>query len=171
MYHTDEILSERSESTDWDTFIRSWLLCGPFPNPSGGRSNSVHHTQFDVDFLQAVGGEENPWIHEGLVVVYPGGSATWRLYKEKGHFIDLDSAISEKEALLAYAYCEIESSCTQACFLGWGSNDGGRLWLNGELIWDRPKGRPLHVDDDLIPIVLQEGRNTLLVKIEERARQ
>ena len=171
VFPVGELGSESFDSAGIETFIRSWLLCGPIPNPSGGRSNSEHHTQFDIDFLKDIGGEESPQIEEGAVIQHSSGKAVWVRYDEDGIFVDLDKALSEEDAQLAYAYCEIESSCTQACFLGLGSNDGGRLWLNGELVWDLPKGRPIRVDDDLIPVILQKGCNTILLKIEERARQ
>ncbi len=169
VFHVDKLISSALTESQGLDFVCSWLLCGPIPNPKGESAKSEHMTQFEVDFLLPCGGEANPSIDEGQTVTYPGGKATWFRYDDPGNLISLDNALSNGEELLAYAYCEIESSCTQSCFLGWGSNDGGKLWLNGEVIWERPSGRKLRADSDLIPIVLQKGRNRILAKIEERA--
>ncbi|MGH9843533.1 MAG: DUF4838 domain-containing protein [Blastocatellia bacterium] len=73
--------------------------------------------------------------------------------------------------MLAYAWREFVWPRDETCVLALGTNDGGRAWLNGERIWDRPEDRRLKADDDLILVRLRKGRNTLLLKIEERGNK
>ena len=151
-------------------FLRSWLLCGPFPLQGIDESapDVVHLPGFETDFLRAHGGEADPRVQDGQVEAFEGGSNTWFLYTSDKFEVDLDVAISDKPLVVGYGYCEIESPNDQVWILALGSNDGCRVWLNGEQIWDYTEGRTVTADDDLIAVTLHKGRNTLLLKVEER---
>ena len=165
-----QIPSVNVETGEW---IQSWLLCGPFPlQPVSETAPDVNHLPgFETDFLHPHGGETNPQIEKGQVETFKGGSATWFKHTTADSIVSLDDAVSEAEFVLAYGYCEIESSEDRVCILAMGTNDGGRLWLNGEQIWDRPEGRSLLPDNDLIPVLLRKGQNILLLKVEERGNK
>jgi len=150
-------------------FMRSWLLCGPFPLTleSGETLDTIRIQSFYRDYLSAHGGEGNPSIQPGQTETSGDVSATWTRYESADDAVDLDAALAQTEAAVGYAYCEIESAKTFACALALGSNDGVQVWMNGERVWDHPGGRGLRMDDDIIPVVLHAGRNTLLIKVEE----
>ena len=152
-------------------FLETWLLCGPIPNPpfpDGLKHHDEHLPQFDVDYLTAYGGEADAKIEAGQTVRFDGGSVAWQEQTATGGIVDLDKALSNEDSALAYAYCEFESAREQACMLAIGSNDGVRVWLNGERVYDRSVGGKMIQDADLIPVVIPEGRSRLLLKIEER---
>ncbi|HEX4949873.1 MAG TPA: DUF4838 domain-containing protein, partial [Blastocatellia bacterium] len=154
-------------------WMRDWLLCGPFQlqmQPNNTPDNE-HIPGFETDFLQAHGGERNPRIRVGQVETFAGGSAKWIQHTASDSVINLDKAVSETAFVLAYAYREFDWPRDETVVLALGSNDGGRAWLNGEQVWDRPEARGLKVDDDLILVRLRKGRNTLLLKIEERGNK
>ena len=153
-----------------DDFMQTWLLCGPFPlKAAEEKDNQETHLQgFEIDFLQSHGGETGLAAKAGQIEKFEGGSNRWILHSSDEKQIDLDDVLTEEPSVAAYAFCEIESPRTQACVLALGTNDGVRVWLNGERIWDVTKGRPLQADTDLLPVVLQKGKNTLLLKVEER---
>ena len=165
-----EIPSVRADSGEW---IRTWLLCGPFPlqEVGEGAADVGHLPGFGTDYLAAHGGETNPHIKEGQVETFEGGSATWFKHTTEDSAVDLDQAVSHSSFVLAYGYCEVESAEDKVYILALGTNDGGRLWLNGERIWDYPEGRGLRADDALIAVMLRKGRNTLLLKVEERGNR
>ncbi len=50
-----------------------------------------------------------------------------------------------------------------------GSDDGIRVWLNGELVHDNKALRPLAPDQDTVKLKLRSGENVLLVKIVNAA--
>ena len=150
-------------------FMRSWLLCGPFPLSlePGETTDTIRIRSFYHDFLSEHGGERNLSVEAGQVETCGDISVTWTPYQSPIDMIDLDEAVSRDEPVVMYAYCEIESRKTMPCALALGSNDGVQVWMNGERVWDRPGGRGLVYDDDIIGVVLNPGRNTLLIKVEE----
>jgi len=151
-------------------FLRTWLLCGPFrlKDLDDSAPIVVHLPGFETDFLKEHGGETDPRIEEGQTVTFDGGSNKWFTYTTDGFSVDLDEAISPDMFLVGYGYCEIESPEDRVCVLALGSNDGCRVWLNGERIWDHPEARGITADDDLVAVTLRKGRNKLLLKVEER---
>jgi hypothetical protein len=154
-------------------FMRSWLLLGPFPMTlaPGETIDTIRIASFYHDYLSAHGGEGNARIEVGQTETAGDSSATWKLHRSSDDYVDLDVALSKDDAVIGYAYCEIESSETIACALALGSNDGVQVWMNGERVWDHPGGRGLRINDDIIPVVLHEGRNSLLIKVEERGNR
>ena len=85
--------------------------------------------------------------------------------------VDLDTAVTKTDRMVAYAYGEIVSPKAQVCVLALGSNDGARAWLNGEAILDAPGPRGLKLDHNLVPVALRAGTNALLLKVEERGNR
>jgi hypothetical protein len=67
---------------------------------------------------------------------------------------------------VAYAYTEVEIVHARETVLRCGSDDGIRIWLNGEQIHSREVGRPYRPNDDEISIYLRPGTNRILVKID-----
>ncbi|MFZ4795016.1 MAG: DUF4838 domain-containing protein, partial [Blastocatellia bacterium] len=154
-------------------WLREWLLCGPvqlqtLPNNT---PDGVHIPGFETDYLKEHGGERNPRIRAGQIESFPNGSAKWIRHTAPNSVVNLDRAISDTAFVLAYGYTEFTWPREETVILALGSNDGGRAWLNGEQVWDRPEARGLKVDDDQILVRLRKGRNSLLLKIEERGNK
>jgi hypothetical protein len=154
-------------------WIKSWLLCGPIPlkEPLDASDSWDHLVGFKTDYLIKAGGEQNLLVKAGDVVKYLKGSAVWKLYNSPDSIIDLDETVSKDAPVLAYAFTEIQSDENKVWFLGLGTNDGGRLWVNGMEVWDYQPGRAISVDNDMIPVLLKKGNNTLLLKVEERGNR
>lgn len=154
-------------------WIKSWLICGPIPikEPLDPADSWDHLVGFNTDYLTNTGGEQNPQIKAGDVVKYVKGSARWKLYNAPDSTISLDKVVSKAAPVFAYAYTEIQSDEAKVLFISVGTNDGGKLWVNGLNIWDYPQQRGLVIDDDLIPVTLKKGKNTLLLKVEQRGNQ
>ncbi|MFA5817506.1 MAG: DUF4838 domain-containing protein, partial [Bacteroidales bacterium] len=154
-------------------WIKSWLLCGPIPikEPLDASESWGHLVGFNTDYLIKAGGEHNLQVKTGDVVKYTKGSATWKLYNSPDSIIDLDRTVSKAAPVFAYAYTEIQSDENKVWFISLGTNDGGRLWVNGMNVWDYPQARGLVAADDVIPVLLKKGKNTLLLKVEERGNR
>ena len=112
-----------------------------------------------------------PWVKAGDVVKFRGGSAKWKLYNSTDSIINLDKAVSKADPVFAYAYTEVQAEEDQIWFISFGTNDGGKLWVNGLNIWDYQPARGLSADDDRIPVLLKKGKNTILFKVEERGNR
>lgn len=154
-------------------WIKSWLLCGPIPvkQPLDASGSWDHLVGFNTDYLVHAGGEQNLRVKAGDVVHYGEGSVWWKLYHSSDSIIDLDKTLSNDDFVMAYAYTEVQSDENKVWFISLGTNDGGRLWVNGLNVWDYPQERGLFIDDDVIPVVLKKGINTLLLKVEERGNR
>lgn len=156
-----------------EMYLKEWLLCGPIPALTGAESNidAIRFPGMYTDFLQSSGGEANISPAAGQAVSFPGGSCTWVRHVSPDAAIDLDAAVGKADRVVAYAFCQVDSAKQQACVLALGSNDGVRAWLNGEAVLDRPGPRGLQMDQNLVPVALRPGRNSLLLKIEERGNR
>jgi tetratricopeptide (TPR) repeat protein len=80
-------------------------------------------------------------------------------------FLDLAACFDQAEHISAYALAFAYSAAEQDVVLFTGSDDSMRLWLNGELLYEFPRGRPPQPDADVIPARLRAGWNVVLVKV------
>jgi hypothetical protein len=154
-------------------FLQDWLLCGPFPAVTEAHPDidAIRLPGMYTDFLQATGGESAAQPVAGQSVAFPGGSNIWVHHRSSEIEINLDTAVTPTDRVVAYAYREIPSPQPVVCILALGSNDGVRAWLNGEPVIDSPGPRGLQRDHSLIPVALRPGTNALLLKIEERGNR
>lgn len=148
-------------------WITDWLLCGPF-EIAKNEDIFAHCIGFDTDYLKNFGGEQSLKVKAGDVVKYKGGSNKWNFYASPENFLNLDNAVSTKEPVFAYAYREVYAEEAGFWKISFGSNDGGRLWVNGQEIWDYAPNRGFYPDQDVFPVLLNKGKNTILFKIEEK---
>ncbi len=154
-------------------YIKEWLLCGPFPALSGTEQDidAIRLAGMYTDWLRDAGGETKVKPAAGQVVSFPGGTCKWVRHVSPNDAVNLDEAVSKTDRVVAYAYAEIDSPSQQPCILALGSNDGVRAWLNGEPVLDCPGPRGLQLDHNVVPVALRQGRNSLLLKIEERGNR
>ena len=151
-------------------WVKSWLLCGPFPvkKPKDAAESWSHLVGFSTDYLANYGGEQSPKVKAGSSIKFNNSSLRWNLYNSSDSVIDLKKALSKDDPICGYAYTEIQAAVAGVWYLNLGTNDGGKLWVNGINVWDYKQARRLIVDDDIIPVLLNKGNNTLLLKLEER---
>lgn len=156
--------TEKIQLNEW---ITSWQLLGPLPLEKS--TNELKHLPgFDNDFLSKYGGEINPKVKTGKQLKIGDSKLSWIEYNGTESIISLDIAISKKSYVGAYAYKAIYADEEGTFIFSLGTNDGGRLWINGVQVWDHPGARGCTPDEDLIPVFLQKGINKILLKIEEK---
>ena len=148
-------------------FISSWNLLGPLPLEDS-TNGLKHNPGFEIDFLSKSGGEEAPKINVGKAIKVGNSKLKWIDYTSPNSIISLDNAISKKSNVAAYAYKEILVEEEGTFVFALGTNDGGRLWINGIEVWDHEEARGCTPDSDLIPVFFKKGINSILLKIEEK---
>ena len=156
--------SQKLKLNDW---ITTWDLLGPLPLEKS-TNGLVHLPGFNKDFLSKYGTERNPKVKTGKPVKIEGGKLKWIKFSSDNHIINLDRAISTKSFVAAYAYKEIDLDTEGTYIISLGTNDGGRLWLNGKEVWDFGGARGCKFDDDQIPVFFKKGINKILLKVEEK---
>ena len=158
-------------------FMRKWLLCGPFPNPPNKEAvddepHIYDHTPpcvgLDSDYLVAHGGETKIVPVPGMAHTKTDGSKVeWFEHVSPENKIIFRKAITKTPNVVAYAYATVEMEEAGPYLLGLGSDEGVRVWVNGEQIHDKLLKRPIREDDDLVPVILRKGENSILVKVEQ----
>ena len=155
------------------TYIRDWLLCGPFPNCEDCSRENYEHDErckgFFKDYLESMKGEQQAYPAVGTRVKVPELNLlrTWFHYHSETDKIPLDDILQPNDMVVAYAFCRIESDARRRAILSVGSNDGIAVWFNGEKVHEHHLGRWLQPEDDYIPITIEKGNNRLLIKVDE----
>lgn len=142
-------------------YFQSWLLVGPFPNPTSD--------YLPRDYLTPLGGEAQARGKVALQFDLPGvGTFRWRKYTspERG-IVNLKKIYAKNDQVVAYAYCRIESPRAQKVRATFGSNDGIEIIFNGENIFQRHSKRNVQLDEDEVWLPMRAGRNHLLLKIDQ----
>lgn len=73
----------------------------------------------------------------------------------------------DAEHAAAYALTFIRSDRNQPVELRLGSDDGIKVWVNGEQVHAFMTNRPTLFGDDIVPTTLTNGVNTLLIKVAQ----
>jgi hypothetical protein len=158
-----------------DEYIKDWLVIGSFPNCEGCSKTSYHHdsrcTGFYTDYLKSIGGEKNaiPTVDMKVKIEGQDIEKAWFKHSSAEDKIFLNKFINPKDFAIAYAFCQIESHEDKKSILSIGSNDGIRVFFNGEEVHESHdyNGRWLQPDNDYIPVELKKGINNLMLKIDQ----
>ncbi len=154
-------------------FLHDFMMIGPFPNPLPEGVENYFHLDatclgFAKDYLKSAGGEKNAAPYIGQKVKYDNGKElTWKKVHSKPDIVDLRKVFTPNEKVVAYAAIWIESDKDVEKLMGIGSNDGMKVWLNGEMLIKVHKPRIVTIDSEYLKLDLKKGRNLLLIKIEQ----
>lgn len=147
-----EVAAAASQSLEYlkglgstDGYVTRWLLSGPHVSTNGG---SLFEFAFPPE--------------------KKGGKAEWRPIEaalEKGYYpVPLDKIIGG-ESRVAYLKATIRSREAREILFEAGSDDGIKVWLNGELVHANNADRPVRPAQDLFKARLKAGENVMLCKI------
>jgi len=158
-------------------FIRSWLICGPFPNPPNkpaepDQPHVYDHTPpcvgLNTDYLVEHGGEAKIAPVAGMTHKKKDGTTVkWFEHTSPLDKVVFRKAIARTPNHVAYAYTTVEMNATGPYLLALGSDDGVRVWVNGKQVHSKLLKRHIKADDDLVPVTLKKGENRILVKVEQ----
>ncbi len=154
-------------------FLHDFMMVGPFPNLLPEGVTEYFHLDatclgFAKDYLASVGGEKNVAPYIGQKVTYDTGKElTWKKVHSVPDIVDLKKVFSPNDKVVAYAAIWIESDKDVEKLMGIGSNDGMKVWLNGEMLIKVHKPRTVTIDSEYLKLHLKKGRNLLLIKIEQ----
>jgi hypothetical protein len=98
-----------------------------------------------------------------------GVAIRWKTYAPgKTGYVDLAQSIHpDDEPGVAYAYRVFEVDVDKTIQASMGSNDGVKLWLNGELLLSSKASRVARPGDESVVLQLKKGLNTVLLKIDQ----
>lgn len=163
----------RYDASEMGVYFRDWLVCGSFPNGArtvGSISIEGYESEgFHQDFLGPIGGEAgaDPGLGNSFREATTGREFTWEFLKSDSDLISFENHFEENDNVVAYAFARVDSDSEKEVILSVGSNDGIRVFLNGELVHSHYILRWLGKDSDYVPITLKKGSNRLLIKVDE----
>jgi CubicO group peptidase (beta-lactamase class C family) len=153
-----------------DAFMTTWLVLGPISVTDEAYPHmEAQKEAFAVDFLADQGGESGVHPAPGSVHKIGDKEYTWQLVRSESDIVNLIDVYGEKEFVVAYAWAEIEVPEAMTAVLGIGSDDGVKVWLNGELVHENWIGRAVNKDDDVVGVSLRQ-KNQLLLKVQNQVR-
>jgi hypothetical protein len=136
-------------------FVRQWHLIGPLANV---RADDAQWTdppfapgEVDLDATYAHGEEMRAWKAQET--------------GDLGGMFNLMGLLGAMDEVRAFAYATLESDAEQKAVLRIGSDDGVRVWVNGEQVHANPADRGAALDQDLVPVTLKAGKNEVLLEI------
>jgi hypothetical protein len=154
-------------------YFQEWLLCGPFPNCTDCDPVDYMHDEkckgFFIDYLATIGGEASAVPLRGTKVVGDDQTFKWFYHNAETDKIPFNSIFEPNDMVIAYAFCQVNSTTEQKAILSVGSNDGVRVFLNGQQVHQAHPafGRWLQPDNDYVPVKLNQGLNNLMFKVDD----
>lgn len=154
------------------SFVRAWLVCGEFPNPArpGAEPVAPNRLGLGIDYLKEQGGEAGIVPVAGMAHTRPDGTkAEWKPQTFSWDIVDLTQAFPGRptENVVAYAFATVARRESGPVVLGLGSDDGVKVWINGQLVHEYIAERAARADEDLVEVALKAGENRILVKVEQ----
>ncbi|MGD0088322.1 MAG: HEAT repeat domain-containing protein [Planctomycetota bacterium] len=144
----EEAIKAVKNTGQLDGFIVAWMMAGPYTQEGKGCSEL-----FDIVF--------DPEKPDASKVAWRGAQP------EKGkHLIELDKLIGGNERV-AYLKTGITSEMDQEVLLEVGSDDGVKIWLNGQVVHANNATRACQEGQDKVKLKLKQGANTLLCKVTQ----
>lgn len=133
----------------------NWLVIGPFDNPDDTGLAIPYPPETEIDFSKSYQGkvDDVSWQEPS------DGRGDGRLCFEH--------MLAPNENSIAYAFIQVSCPEHRSVQLRIGSDDGVKVWLNGEVVWTKHATRSLWVDNDIVPVELREGENHLLFKVDQ----
>ncbi len=139
--------------------VTKWNVIGPFDNTGLLGHNGVFPPEKEINLDAQYEGAEGP--------------VAWRIIdaSERLGYIDLLQHFKRQDWASIYALNYIQASHECDVQLRMGSNDGMKLWIDGELLLDTGDGgRPAYFDSDIIPVHLKAGVTPVLLKVSQMER-
>ena len=150
--------------------IPLWLVAGPFPNGNAGGHGEGCFGYFK-DYLLSSGSEAQAKPQQDEIVqIEDGRTLLWKAaFSDENGVLDYVKIFKNDKntPAVAYAFCQLNSVKSQTVRLNIGSDDGVRLWLNGNKIHDFHLGRSLEIGEDKVTAELKKGENYLLIKVDQ----
>jgi putative membrane-bound dehydrogenase-like protein len=131
-----------------------WRIAGPFDNGDNDAGlDKVFPPEKSIDLAATYNGKV--------------GKVTWRTVKPapNGYFDLMAFHGKNSPNSVSYLYREIESPVEQEGNVSLGTDDGSKLWVDGELVYTTRAHNAAIPDAAAVKVKLKKGKNTLLLKI------
>jgi hypothetical protein len=173
-----------------DVPLANWLVLKPIHVPEDYFGGIDHVGPSGVVVLKPVpvrpgkttGAQISSFVRDwfadtGAATVHPrpgqsqevdGEKLTWKPMRSHQGLVNLldGDRMGSMDYCIGYAWTEIDVPRDTDAWLGIGSDDGLRVWHNGQLVVDQWILRQSRLDDDVVALHLTKGKNQFLIKIQ-----
>jgi hypothetical protein len=135
-------------------FLAEWKLIGPFDNKDTKGFAVAYPPEQKIDLSAEYDGQL--------------GKVAWQPLSSDDDYglIDIGKQIENYKGSLMYATTTYNSSRDQSVEFRLGTPNAWKLWVNGELVFQREEyHRGTRMDQYRVPVVLKSGPNTILLKV------
>ena len=138
---------------------------------TAGSSNKVstasQMNSFNSDWFDGAGAASVQPV-AGQKQEVDGEKLTWKEMKPDHGLVDFlgSATVGKLDYCVGYAWTEVEVPEDTDAWLGIGSDDGLKVWLNGDQVNDKWIARTSRLDDDVVALRLRKGKNQFLIKIQ-----
>jgi len=143
-----------------EDFCKNYMVIGPFDNPVEGEERKglsipypPEREEFDIE--RDYPGKFGERVYWQKVIA-----------SEEGR-LDFNNIFGYTEYAVCYAVTHVYSPEAKEAYLLVGSDDGVKIWVNGEVVHEVLAKRAAVPDQDRIKIKLRKGWNRILAKVEQ----
>jgi alpha-galactosidase len=146
-----------------EDFILDWQIIGPFKSGQTGEISLDFKTPVEDAFLKKSDGT----IDTAASYNSAETSLKWKkaIASKKSGLVNCTKELGQVEWCVAYGYAEIESIHARDTVLRCGSDDGIKIWLNGQVVHANQVMRAYDPNSDSAPIQLKSGINRIFIKL------
>jgi uncharacterized protein (DUF362 family) len=95
------------------------------------------------------------------------GGETWTVFSDIDDYMDLQAYFGGSATNgVTYAFTRILADAGMSVNLRFGSDDGIKIWLNGDFVYTNAETGTWSIIQQTVPVTLAAGENRLLVKIK-----
>ncbi len=151
-------LKELGENVDLQKhfgFLTRWKLIGPFENHDLIGFAAIYPPEEKIDF-------------HAKYVAKDGMEVAWQEHQTEDEYgvVDLRKALAAHKGAVVYAASEFTAKAPMSVEVRLGTPNAWKLWVNGQLAFSREEyHRGTQLDQYLVPVKLQAGKNTILLKV------
>lgn len=140
-----------------DGFIPYWLTLAPFDDTSPEECLPSREPLFANE------GELNPRLGDRIE------GRAWRFGRSVDDELDLRQMYETGTRRSGYVVAYVDSPVERDVLLLWGSDDGARVWWNGEQVAEVAACRSAYADASEVPVRMREGVNRLTMRIFDQS--
>lgn len=135
-------------------FLAQWKIIGPFDNREMKGYAVAYPPESELDLDATYDGQLDKVSWEEIAT-------------DDGYgIVDIAEQIENYKGSLMYAVTTYQSAAEQDVELRLGTPNAWKLWVNGELVFEREEyHRSTRMDQYHIPVSLQAGENTIMLKV------
>ena len=139
------------------SFVTDWQLAGPYKSLDKSLQIELQTKQAKSSTFQGILNPTFNW--HSMKSGNPPFHTRLR--------INLNEQFGPQEKAIAYARTWVYSPHTRRLQFRLGSDDGITVWLNRKQVLNVDVERPCQLDQELVPVTLQQGWNRILLKITQ----